>query len=339
MNEKQVGLTSAEIGSLWTAYMNASMSKCILSFMIKHIEDKDIFPVVEETLNSSKKLLEKMTTIFTQENYLIPNGFGDNDVNVNAPTLYTDTFCLAFINHMAKAGMLANSGFLAMSAREDLRDLFTNALKDTSQLYNQATDISLNKGIFVRPPFISIPNEQDYIDSKSYLSGFSFFNKQRPLNVIEISHLFMNIQTNLIGTKLCLSFAQTSPSKEVQQFMLRGKEISAKHLKIFSTLLIDNDIQSPISSDIGITDATTAPFSDKLKMFLMGLLSAAGTGNYATAAAASQRSDLVVNYERLSIEIGQFAKDGADIMIKNNWLEQPPGTVDKEKLAKTKKKN
>lgn len=35
----------------------------------------------------------------------------------------------------------------------------------------------------------------------------------------------------------------------------------------------------------------------------MSLLSAAGTGNYATAAAASQRTDLAINYERLSLKL------------------------------------
>ena len=95
----------------------------------------------------------------------------------------------------------------------------------------------------------------------------------------------------------------------------------------------------PIPSDIAITDSTTPPFSDKLTLFHMGLLSALGTGNYATAAAASQRSDLALNYERISLEIGQYAKDGADIMISNEWLEQPPGAIDKEKLAKNKNDN
>jgi hypothetical protein len=31
-----------------------------------------------------------------------------------------------------------------------------------------------------------------------------------------------------------------------------------------------------------------------------------------------------------------YAKDGADIVIKNAWLEQPPGTRDKEQLTKEK---
>lgn len=120
--------------------------------------------------------------------------------------------------------------------------------------------------------------------------------------------------------------------------MLRGKDITQKHIQIFTKALINNDLQPPIQSDVFITDSTTPPFSDKLAMFHMGLLTAAGIGNYATSAAASQRSDLVLNYERLSLEIAQYSKDGADIMIKNEWLEQPPGTLDKKQLSKTKNK-
>lgn len=37
-------------------------------------------------------------------------------------------------------------------------------------------------------------------------------------------------------------------------------------------------------------------------------------------------------------EIAKFAKSGPDIIIKNNWLEQPPGLLDREKLAKNKEK-
>lgn len=146
----------------------------------------------------------------------------------------------------------------------------------------------------------------------------------------------MNIKTNVLGTKLAISFAQTSPREDVQKWMLRGSDIAKKHIEIFSKKLLDNNIQSPMSSDVSITNETTPPFSDKLTLFLMTFLSASGVGNYSTAAAASQRNDLVLIYERLSLEIGQYAKDGANIMIKNKWLEEPPGTIDKDKLSKSK---
>ncbi|WP_306421250.1 DUF3231 family protein [Halalkalibacter sp. APA_J-10(15)] len=59
------------------------------------------------------------------------------------------------------------------------------------------------------------------------------------------------------------------------------------------------------------------------------MLTASGTDNYATATATSQRSDLILNYERLSLKIAQYAKDIVDLMIQNKWLEQQTGSVNK----------
>ena len=339
MTENRTKLTSAEITSIWTDYMNDSMSKCILSYFLKDVEDEEIRSIVQFAYDLSSTHLKKLTHLFQEEQLPLPTGFTSEDVNMNAPRLYTDVFMLTYINHMARAGMLAYSGLVAMSSRKDIRAYFMEGLTEISNLYDKSTDVALSKGVFVRAPYISYPTKTDYIDSKKYLSGFSLFSKQRPLNVIEITYLFMNIQTNIIGNKIALSFAQGSPNENVQKWMLRGKDISQKHVTLFTKSLMDNDINPPVSSDIAVTDSTTPPFSDKLTLFLMGLLSAAGIGNYATAAAASQRSDLALNYERLSIEIARYVKDGLDIMISNEWLEQPPGTLDKEKLVKTKNQN
>ncbi|WP_108672356.1 DUF3231 family protein [Peribacillus acanthi] len=336
MNHSHIKLVASEIAVLWTAYMNDSMAKCILGFMLQHIEDPDIKKGVQIAYNLSLSHLEKLEAIFLNEQYAKPNGFTQRDVNMNAPCLFSDTFCLTYVNHMAKTGLLAYGGFVSMSVREDIREYFIQGLTETSVLYDKTIHIALAKGIYIKPPYIEVPKETDYIDTKKYFSGVKILNNPRPLNSVEISHLFMNVQTNAIGTKLALSFAQTSPTKEVQQFLLRGKDISDKHIKVFSKVLVDNNITVPGSPDVCVSNSTTQTFSDKLIMFHMSLLNAAGTGNYATAAAASQRTDLVLNYERLSLEIGQYAKDGAFLMIQNNWLEQPPGTQDREALAKNK---
>ncbi|MGM0874663.1 MAG: DUF3231 family protein [Bacillota bacterium] len=336
MSESHTNFTASEIASLWTAYMNESMSVCIVGKMLKDIEDSEIKKGMQSVYDFFKQNLEILTALFQNENFAIPNGFTKEDVNMNAPKVFSDTFCLTYVNHMAKLGMLAYSGFISMSVRNDIRSYFTQGLTGISDLYNSTIEIALSKGFYVRAPYIGVPTETDYVDSKKYLSGLNLFTNSRPLNAIEISHLYMNIQTNAIGSKLCLSFAQTSQNKEVQEFMLRGKDISVKHVELFTKALAESDIVAPGSPNINVSYSTSQTFSDKLMMFHMSLLSAAGTGNYATAAAASQRNDLAINYERLSLEIAQFAKSGADIMIKNNWLEQPPGLKDREKLAKKK---
>lgn len=339
MNEKKINLTSSEIASLWTGYMNDSMSKCVLGFMLKYIEDPDIKPVIQYTYDLTLEHLEQLLVIFEQENFAVPSGFTEQDVNMNAPWLFSDVFCLTYVNHMAKVGMLSYSGFVSMSYREDIRNYFTKSLNETATLYNQSLEIALAKGVNARHPYIEVPKVTDYVDSKKYYSGLNPLSEKRPLNAVEISHLYMNVMTNSIGIKLCLGFAQTSPSKEVQDFMLRGKDISEKHIKIFNSTLVKDNIQAPQVPDVGLSDSTTRTFSDKLAMFHMSLIMSAGIGNYATSAAASQRSDLAINYERLSLEVARLAKSGADIMIQNNWLEQPPGTKNREKLAKNKQKS
>lgn len=64
-----------------------------------------------------------------------------------------------------------------------------------------------------------------------------------------------------------------------------------------------NDIESPHLPDIAVSDSTTQTFSDKLTMFHMSLLMSAGIGNYATAGAASQRSDLMIKYKKPNFSI------------------------------------
>ena len=336
-DEHHIKLTSAEIASIWNSYLNDSMSKCVLGYFLEHVEDAEIKSIVQFAYDLSATHIEKLTALFQEEQIPTPTGFTyDDDVNMNAPRLYTDPFMLSYINHMAKIGMLGYSGFVSLSARDDIRSYFREGLNETSELYERSAKVALSKGLFVRAPYIAYPTETDYIDTKKYLSGLNPFTNKRPLNVVEISHLFLNIQTNIMGAKLAISFAQTSPRKKIQQWMLRGRDISKKHVQIFTQVLLKNDIQPPVSSDIAITDSTTPPFSDKLTMFHMSFMNAAGTGNYATAAAASQRKDLIVNYERLSLEVAQYAMDGEEIMISNKWMEQPPTTLDKDKLVKRK---
>src|SRR5699024_5290737 len=99
-----------------------------------------------------------------------------------------------------------------------------------------------------------------------------------------------------------------------------------------------NDIETPQLPDVAISDSTTKTFSDKLIMFLMSQLMASGLGSYATTRAASQRSDLMVNYQRLSLEESKLGKRGAHKMIEQNCPEQTTGKKDRQILANNKEK-
>lgn len=327
-------ITSSEMAMLWTQYMQNSLSVQILKYFRETVEDNDIRSVVEQALDIAESVVKDIGQIFQLEEIPLPDGFSEEDVDLKSPRLFTDGFMLSFIENLGTAGMLAWSISQGTSTRDDIRSLFTTFLAENSKLFNLAVDTGLSKGTYIRSPYITKPDEIEYIEGKKYLtSGLNPFN-QRTLNHVEVLHLYQNIKTNSVGEMISTGFAQTTNSEEVMAFMRRGKEISQKHKKIFSKTLTQSDVSAPASWDNCVTDSKTRVFSDKLMMFLISVLSASGQGNYATASTASMRYDLVFNYQRLSVEIALFAKDGLEIMISHNWMEEPPQTPDRDELFK-----
>src|SRR3954451_22459339 len=111
-----------------------------------------------------------------------------------------------------------------------------------------------------------------------------------------------------------MAWSQVTQSKEVRQFMIRGKEIAHKHAKVFRSVLEEDDLPVPMSWDTEVTDSKIAPFSEKLLMFMSTTLSSISIGLYGTSMATSTRKDLALDYVRLSADIASFAEDGANIM-------------------------
>nr|WP_275580740.1 DUF3231 family protein [Aquibacillus albus] len=160
--------------------------------------------------------------------------------------------------------------------------------------------------------------------------------KKRALISQEITQLFVNTDTNLLGKNLMMAFAQVAKSHSVRKMMRKGKNIAEKHALTFTQKLQEEDLPSPSSLDLGVTDSQEAPFSDKLMLFLTAFLNAAGIGNYGLAMASSVRQDLALMYVRLTTETALFADDCADLLIKNGWMEEPPEAPDRKGLMDTK---
>ena len=55
-------------------------------------------------------------------------------------------------------------------------------------------------------------------------------------------------------------------------------------------------------------------------------------GYYGTAVSQSPRGDITSMYNRLSLEVQLYSEDGANLMIKNSWMEQPPMASDRDEL-------
>ena len=190
----------------------------------------------------------------------------------------------------------------------------------------------LAKGLYVRAPYIEMPDKVEYIKKQSFLG--SLMGQQRPLLAVEITNIYANVQTFALGKALLTAFSQVAKSKAVRQFFVRGRDIAAKHIEVLDTALHDSQLRSPMTWNDTVTDSVLAPFSDKLMMFHVAAIAAVGVTDYGASLSTCLRKDLALTYTRLAAEIGQYAEDGANLMIEQSWMEQPPQTVDRDALAR-----
>ncbi|MGG3471447.1 DUF3231 family protein [Neobacillus pocheonensis] len=333
---KQIRLTAGEMANLWAQYLNDSASICLLTFFLEKAEDEEIKPIIAFALELSKSHVHKVTSIFTEEKNVVPYGFNiEEDVNLGAPRLYSDSFVLNFINQMSKVGLTLYAAGVATSVREDIKTYYMDCLSETMQLYKLSTELLLSKGLFIRTP--SLPNLEKVEFVKKQWFMLDVFGEKRPLIAAEVDNLFANLQRNALGVAALTGFSQVAQDKDVKQLFLKGLEIGNKHIKLFRSKLEESKLPAPMGWDSEITNSTTYTFSDKLMMFYNAGLISLSVGYYGTSISQSPRGDISAMYNRLSLEIQMYAEDGANIMIKNGWLEQPPMASDRDELIREKR--
>lgn len=325
------------MASLWTQYIFDTMSICFFRYALEHIEDPDVKLIYQTSLGISQKHVQKITEFMLNENYPIPHGFTEkDDVNIQAPRLFQDPFYLNYIYIMTLQGMTGYSLSVGTSVRSDLRKYYITCMSETMELFDQSIDLMLSKGLFVRPPVISPPESIDFVKHQSFLTGW--LGDRRPLNGIEIGDITFNMLKMHLHAALKVGFIQVAQSKEIRQYFMRGLDIANKHIKIFESVFKEDKLNSPVSWQSMITSSTSMTFSDKYMMYQILLSTQLSLSFYGSALSVNSRRDLGAHYIRLILELLQFAEDGANLMIKNGWLEQPPTASDRDSLANRKEK-
>lgn len=332
-----IRLTAPEMASLWTQYNFDTMSICFFRYALVHIEDPDVKSIYQTSLGISQKHVQKITEFMLNENYPIPHGFTEkDDVNIQAPRLFQDPFYLNYIYIMTLQGMTGYSLSVGTSVRSDLRKYYITCMSETMELFDQSIDLMLSKGLFVRPPVISPPESIDFVKHQSFLTGW--LGDRRPLNASEIGDITFNMLKMHLHAALKVGFIQVAQSKEIRQYFMRGLDIANKHIKIFESVFKEDKLNSPVSWQSMITSSTSMTFSDKYMMYQILLSTQLSLSFYGSALSVNSRRDLGAHYIRLILELLQFAEDGANLMIKNGWLEQPPTASDRDSLANRKEK-
>lgn len=321
-DHSKVQLNSSEISSLWLLYLNDSLSVKMIKHFMNNVADADIQTQLQAADTIINKHMKYVEEVFRTEGIALPKGFSDSDINEKAPRLFSDTFYLHYLSNMAKTGMADYSLTYYHAAREDIRKFYLDVLIEIDNFQFGLANMMLSKGVFIRSPIVRIAKHPDVIDRKDFLAGL--FTQPRSLLLKEISNIFENILTCITGRALLMAFAQVAESNEVKKYLMKGKDILSEHMEFLSKLLKDEDVPVRSTADMFVTDSTEATFSDRLMLYHISVLNVSHFRNLANSIATSLRSDIMTGFTRLSAEIGKYASEGLDIMIKNGWMEQPP---------------
>lgn len=331
MNTEISLLSSAEMGKLWATYSGNTMGKCVLSYYLEHVEDKDIKHILESALGLCNTYIQEIKMVFNQENFPVPVGFTDEDVNLAAPRLFKDELYLYYLQYIGKAGMSIYSAAIPIVTRKDIRDFFVKCLNDTVKLLTNINDILKSKGMLMNAPTMPNPKEVDFVNKQSFLNGY--LGNVRPLHGLEIAHLYDNINNDVTSKALIIGFSQGAKNKKVRSFLERGRNINKKHIELLSKKLNDDGLPSPSILDHMVTSSTIPPFSDKLMIFHKIDMFSMKIREYANGASLNGRKDVGVLYARCLLEVSLYVEDGANILIDHGWMEQPPLAVDRNNLV------
>ncbi|MFZ3578778.1 DUF3231 family protein [Virgibacillus sp. DJP39] len=332
-NNSNNRLTSAELANLWTQYQNDTMSICMITHLLENCKDKEIIVILKSSLDLSNSHIKKLKDMFKNEKFIVPKGFTKEDVDKGAPRLFSDNLILVYMQVMTLHGMNSYSLCTTTSVRKDQRNYYATCLSETANLYDRILGLMLEKGILSKPPHLDVPKEVEFVNDQHYLTGW--FGKKRPLNSIEVSGLHHNMIKTIVKVVLEVAFSQVAQSKELRAFLQRGAKLCEKQIKDMGGLLAKDNLPSPPMWQGEVTDSTVPPFSDKLMAFHTVTLVSVAIGYYGAALSVAQRRDLALKYTKLIGEISLYVEDGANLMIKNGWLEKPPMFPDRDALAES----
>jgi hypothetical protein len=323
--------TAVEMGKLWATYVGNSMSNQILKYFLKHVDDDDIRILLENSLALTADFMKKIEKFFSDEDFPIPVGFSEEDVNLGAPRLFEDQFYVHYLKYASKAGLSIYGIAVPLMMREDVREFFIYCNECTMILLGQINNILMEKGFIIKAPLIPVPKHVDFIKKENYLNGF--FGEVRELHALEITHLYDNIENNITSKALLTAFRQVAKNEKIRSFFLRGKEITDREVQRFQDKLHKENLPFPSQIDHLVTDSTFSPFSDKIMLFHKVDMFSIKIRSFGNSMAVNGRRDLGLMYTKSLAEVSFFVDDGAKILIENGWMEQPPKAIDRTDLA------
>lgn len=323
-------LTSAEMGKLWATYLGNSMAKCILSYYLQHVDDKDIKILLVNAAKLSEEFMKTISEIFTKENFPIPIGFSEEDVNLAAPRLFQDEYYVHYLKYTAKTGLSIYNIAISFVYRKDIKEFFRYCIESTMDLIDQIKEILMEKGLIIKPPLIPVPEKVEFVH-QDFLNGF--LGHVRPMHALEIAHFYDNIENNVTSKALIMGFAQVVKDEKIRELFERGRDMTNTDIEQYMQMLHDENLPTPTFLDDLVTASTVSPFSDKIMLYHKMDMFSMKMVAFGNSVAVNGRHDIGILYTKSLMKIVAFVEDAQKIIIEKGWMEQPPYAPERKKLS------
>lgn len=321
---KKPKMSSSEFGALWMTFHKKSMILRMLEYFIETSDDQKAKDLMSKLWKQLHPKIIEMKTMIENEGAAIPDGFTKEDVNLDAPKLWDNGFDIMCCRVLKEISMAMYVFHLTMSYREDIIRLYRDLTEITQAFYGHFTQYLLEKGLFTVPPYITMPKSTGYITDKNYLKGNNILGNKRTINTVEFSYMYHTIETNITGKQLLKGFLQTTKDEDVKKYFTYGKELSKEIIHETSSILLEDNIQPPVTPGGTVTNSTIAPFSEKLMLFCNYLLSGLAIGGGGFNSGFSLRNDLQTKNAIFAKDVFQYQRNGSILMMSKGLLADPP---------------
>lgn len=130
----KIPLTAPEISNLWAAYQGDTLARCVLTHFAATAEDPAIKELLQYALGLCNMHIARLRDFFNSDGIPVPAAFSDEDLNAQAPRLYSDSFYLGYLMNFGKQGMVIYAYSIPVSSRRDVAgkhvEVFSSLLRD-----------------------------------------------------------------------------------------------------------------------------------------------------------------------------------------------------------------
>jgi hypothetical protein len=309
--------------------MQNTAQRCFYQHFLQHLQDAEIKSIIKEVLVLIEANTKQIKKVFLKENFPVPKGFSDDDVDLSAPALYTDPFALSFVYRSGQVALPFYANTLTKVTRLDIYEIFAERLFNETKLHKKALNLMLSKGLNDRPPTMEYPKGITFIQHEASLVH-TWLGDKRPSDTLEIAEVFIGLERNAMGLIFIMGLIQVTKDKKIKDYLLKGKKLAEKQIDTFTKVLKEDDHFAGFPTMMGVTNSTVSPFSDRLMMNFITATNEIAVSALGYSLAFSMRKDIAAHFSLFIADVMKYGSEGLKILIERGWMEKPPQPIDRK---------